>query len=99
MAACERFSAGPGHHEHEAAVRHIPAVDLEDLRIREESQDLTLWIAAVVDRGIADPAAAIVRAQHLSPPAPFRRILSVGRWSLARRGVCEDGADLPIGAL
>src|SRR4051812_40873805 len=95
----ELFSGGPRHHEHEAAVRHVPAVDLEYLRIREETRDLPLRIAAVVDRGIADPAAAIVRAQHLSPLAPFRRIGSVARRSLTRHRVREDRADLPIRAL
>jgi len=50
VAPCGRFSAGPGHHKHEAAVRHVPAVDLEDLQIREETQRLTTLRLHRLDR-------------------------------------------------
>src|SRR5205085_9913004 len=89
----------PRDREHEAPVRHVPAVELDAFGIGKETRDLAFRIAAVVNGGVADPAAAIVRAEDLSPSAPLRRIDVVCGRSCAGLGVREDGADLAIRAL
>src|SRR5207248_6946455 len=89
----------PGHHEHEAAVRHVPAMELYGLGILQQTRDLGFRVGALVDDGIADPAPAIVSAQHLPLLAPIGRVLAGGLPAAATHGVGEDGANLAIRAL
>src|SRR5262249_28064674 len=64
----------------------------------EQARDLALGLRAVVDEGVANPAASIVRAHHLRLTPPRLRVgFTVGR-PAARLRVREHRPDLAIRA-